>query len=209
MLSIENQVPPFVPPPFDPDQDSPEPPYQAEWNDAATAVELVGRSCVMILSETLKSYFETLVKLVIGFTITGTETEMKAFWKDGFLAAYKVALGEVFGTDWSDCPANFDVIEQVVLARNRSAHGTSLTSLSVPHDARTLEKYPRPFFASEWEVGAWDGELSAHGFLWANLSVVREKLFEAIEHIELLCDWIDANDYRFADWHRRPKPISI
>jgi hypothetical protein len=41
--------------------------------DASIAVDLLGRSCVSILSESLKSYFETLQYRVIGFSLAGSK----------------------------------------------------------------------------------------------------------------------------------------
>ena len=35
--------------------------------------------------------------------------------KEGFVAAYKAALGKVLNIDWEDCSVDFDLIEQVVL----------------------------------------------------------------------------------------------
>ena len=57
--------------------------------------------------------------------------------------------------DWADCPIRFDVIEQVVLARNWAQHGGYLSSLIVPHDSKTLRKHPQPFFANEDELKIW------------------------------------------------------
>jgi hypothetical protein len=76
--------------------------------------------------------------------------------KKGFVPAYKAALGYILYTDWNDCPASFDVIEQVVLARNRAQHGSSLTSFEVAHEGKTLTKYPRPLFATARELQAWE-----------------------------------------------------
>jgi hypothetical protein len=201
MLSIENRVAPFIPPPFDPECDPAEPAFLTEWMDASIAVDLLGRSCVSILSESLKSYFETLQYRVIGFSLAGSKQGIEGmFRKEGFVPVYKRVLGEIMQTDWSDCPASFDIIEQTVLARNRSNHGASLTSLHVHHDAKTLEKYPRPFFASAQEVEAWDGEAGWPDFLAPNLMIDRDTLFQAIEHVEMLSDWIESNSERYVEW---------
>jgi hypothetical protein len=44
-----------------------EPPYLEQWLNAEVALDLVGLSCISLLSNTLKLDFQTLEKRVIGF----------------------------------------------------------------------------------------------------------------------------------------------
>src|SRR5271166_2364118 len=161
---IENYEPPFHEPHYD---ESGEPPYLAEWMEARTGIDIAGLTCVSLLSDSLKLYFQTLQHRVIGFAFSGTDQDLKGLWRPGFLEVYKRALGEILQTDWSDCPVDFDIIEQVVLARNRAQHGSDLTSLRVTHDLHTLKKYPRPFFASEEELRTWTDEDSQPSYFFA------------------------------------------
>jgi hypothetical protein len=194
---IDQGEPPFDEPPYSED---PEPPYLAEWIDAATGVDVLSQACVSLLSDTLKLYFNTLQQRTIGFSFDKGE---KAVLKKGFVAAYKAALGQVYGTDWSDCPARFDVIEQVVLARNLSQHGSQLTSFHLSHDAKTLRDYSQPLFASPAEWKAWvengGGEAS---FLMPAVKITREALFEAIDEIEGLADWLDTHAGGIDAWRQ-------
>ncbi len=194
---IDQAEPPFDNPPYSED---PEPAYLAEWIDAGTGAELVAQACVSLLSDTLKLYFNTLRK-EIRFIFDKRE---KALAKKSFVRAYQAALGEILETDWSDCPVRFDIIEQVVLARNLSQHGGDLTSFRVPHDARSLRRHPEPLFASKAEWRAWQesggGDLS---FLMPAVHITREALFAAIDEIDQLGEWIDGRlDKAFA-WRRR------
>lgn len=127
--------------PFDdrPYSEDPEPPYLEEWMQAETGVEVLGQSCVSLLSDTLKLYFATLQERVIGYALDKDLESIQS--KQGFVAANKLALKDILKTDWTDCPIRFDVIEQVVLARNRAQHGGYLSSLRVPHDGKTLRKH--------------------------------------------------------------------
>lgn len=52
--AIEARDPPFDNPPHD---DSGEPPYLGEWLQADTELQLVGRTCVSMLSEAIKQFF--------------------------------------------------------------------------------------------------------------------------------------------------------
>lgn len=192
---IEEVLPPFNNPPYSED---PEPAFLEEWMDAGTAEQICGLACVSLLSDSLKLYFHTLQKRVIGFTFD--EYESKLF-KRGFVAAYLAALGEILSTDWSDCPADLSVIEQIVLVRNRGQHGGDLTSFDITHDRKMLERHPQPFFASEDEQRDWkreEGSLS--WFLMPNIEVTRDNLFKAIDQVELLVDWIESRMDKAREW---------
>lgn len=188
MRQIVGGLPPYDDPPCSEDD---EPPYTSEWMDADLALQVLGRSCVSMLSESLKLYFGTLLERVIGARLSADAK--KAMTREGFPTVYREVLGEIFETDWSDTPIDFDIIEQVVLARNRSQHGEHLPSFYVTHDAKTLAKYPRPFFARPEESDGFAG-----GILSPEVKVTRETLFAALDQADDLADWIDARGSRFS-----------
>jgi hypothetical protein len=196
---IETKESPFDNSPYSED---PEPPYLEKWMEAETGVEVLGQSCVSLLSDTLKLYFETLRERVIGYVFDKDLESIQR--KRGFVTANKAALGDILKTDWTDCPVRFDVIEQVVLARNRAQHGDHLTSLRVQHDSSTLRKHPQPFFASEDELKLWtDAGGDPDAFFTApSLKIVRDNLFAAIAEIEELADWIEGRLDKAWEWRR-------
>ena len=150
-------------------------------------------------SDALKIYFETIRTRVIRFSFN--DEEIKLGKNSGFIAKYQKAFGDILATDFSDCPADFSVIEQVVLARNRAQHGEHSMSHVPTHDNKTLEKYPQPFFADKAEHKMWmDSQGSLSSFLTPNVKVSREKLFAAIQHIEDLADWIDGRMDKAMEW---------
>jgi hypothetical protein len=195
--AIENDLPPFDSPPYSED---PEPAFLADWLNADTAIKLLGLSCVSLLSDTLKLYFQTLQSRVIGFSFKDERTAFKR----GFVDAYLGVLGGILETDWSDCPADVAVIEQVVLARNRGQHGGSLTSFDVTHDETTLEKYPRPFFMGEEELRIWtESGADPSAFLAPSVEITSEALFAAIAHVDKLAEWIDGRLDKAWAWRER------
>ncbi len=208
---IEDGLPPFAEPQdFDPDEDSAEPSFQLEWSDASTAAQMVGQACTSILSDSLKVYFETLKRVVIRFDISFAPGEPNSFRRDGFVPAYRQVLGEILDTDWSNCPADFAVIEQIVLARNRASHGRTLTTLHIRHGRDTLSKFPTPFFTSEEEAGAWAEEEGWRSDLLSpSLTISRDKLFAAMDHIDLLADWIDGRDDQVRAWRHRARRAPV
>jgi len=195
---IKEKLPPFDDPPYSED---PEPAFLEEWTDTTTAEQILGLVCVSLLSDTLKLYFHTLQKRVIGFAFT--EQETRRLKKEGFVAAYLSALGEILETDWSECPADLAVVEQIVLARNRSQHGGDLTSFDVSHDGNTLDKHPRPFFASADELENWPREVgSLSAFLMPSIEITREKLFVAMKQVEMFAEWIETRMDKAQSWRK-------
>lgn len=187
---IEAGDEPYEPPYFDPETDDPaDEPFQEEWSRNRTGIDLIGATCVSMLSESLKVYFTTWEKEL------GVECQ-KALKKDfnegGFIRGYRECFGQHLKTDWSDCPADFAVLEQVVLARNDTLHVGHIFTMAPAHGATTRRKYPSPFFARGREVGSMPIE-DAEATFWffPRLSVSRDGLFEAVRHVELLAEWME------------------
>ncbi len=192
---IDAEAPPFDDPPYSEDG---EPAYLEEWYDADTSIQLVGISCVSLLSDALKLYLNLLQHRQLRFVFTDQEAKRL---KKHFVAVYRDALGEIYATDWSDTGIDFAVIEQVMLARNRGQHGTDLTSFLLTHDDRTLASHPVPFFISAEESRSLDGTGAALGrSLNPTIAISRDALFAAIGEVEKLGDWIEANSERTLPW---------
>lgn len=192
---IDAEEPPFDDPPWSEDG---EPPFLEEWLDADTSVQLVGISCVSLLSDALKLYLNLLQHRQLRFFFDAEEAKRL---KKQFVPTYRDALGEIFATDWSDTGIDFSIIEQVMLARNRGQHGTDLTSFLLTHDDRTLARHPKPFFISAMESQSLDATGAAlGGFLNPTIVITRDTLFAAIAEVEKLGDWIDANGERARAW---------
>lgn len=186
---IDTQESPYdeAPPFFDPEYG--EPAFLEEWIEAEEAAQVVGQSAISLLSDSLKIYFKSLEQQ-LEFRLSG---EAKATAKkEGFLAAYKGALGEILETDWTNCPVRFDVIEQIVLARNRAQHGEHLSILGARHDPKTLTKHRDLIFASEGELKMWVEEgADPETWLAPRLEITEESLRAAITEVEKLAHWIE------------------
>ncbi|WP_394654067.1 hypothetical protein [uncultured Sphingomonas sp.] len=198
-LAIEEERPPFDKPPW---REDGEPAYLEEWLNADAALEVLGMACISMLSDTLKMYFKTLQERVIRFSFG----DGKAAFREGFVPAYLTALGEFLDTDWSDCPVDRELIEQIVLARNRSQHGGDLTSFTVTHDKATLEKHPRPFFVGGDEISALTSERESLGsLLMPTVKVSADGLERAIAEVEALGDYVEARLDRVQEWRRKAR----
>ena len=181
------------------DPEDGEPLYQAEWEGAEIAIALIGQTCVSLLADSLKLYLNTWRQREFRFAFDKHEDKLAA--REGFVAAYRAAFSEIFGPRWSQCAARFDIIDQVVLARNRSQHGDSLLSMRARHDRKTLDKHPLPFFARPAEIQAWVPRDDLFGsYLAPPLRISRETLWAAIGEIEAWAEWLDANFEHAWSW---------
>jgi len=198
---IEAEEPPYVPPPFNPDYDDGEPVFLVEWMEADMAVHVMGLSCISMLSDTIKIFFKNLER---EFGFKPTEEAKKRIFKPGFLHGYKDILSTVIDTDWNDCPADFDIIEQVVLARNRSQHSEDITGFRTTHDTATIKKHPKLFFVGEEEKGAvYDQENDGIPWFKPTIEVSQNDLFHAINEVEVLAQWIWSRQQYADEWRRR------
>lgn len=196
---IDAEEPPYDNPPY---SEEDEPTYLEDWMDAAASIDLLGVTCVSILSDSLKIYFEDL-RREIGFSFV----EEKNVFREGFVAAYRGVLGAIFTTDWTDCSVRFDVIEQVVLARNRAQHADDLGSFMLAHDPKTLRRHTKPFFADQAEIEDWLGRGGTpESFLRPTIEVKREALFSALDEVNSLADWIDAHMHAAWAWRAARGP---
>ena len=196
---IEAGQPSFDNPPYSED---PEPPYLSQWIDAETSLDILGMAALSMLSDSLKLYLNTLADRVIGFFFD----DPKVAFKNGFVPAYFAALGEILDTDWSDCPVDRGLIEQIVLVRNRGQRGEELSTFTVTLDAKMLEKHPQPFFVTEGEVSALTAEDGSLGsFLMPSIRITATGLERAIDEVNALAEWIDSRLDRVHAWRTQQR----
>lgn len=184
-IAIENEQEPYIPP----YSDDGEPPFIEEWMYAEQGVETVGHACISMLSSSLQLFLKSWV------TRLENAHGMKFnanFKKKGWFHGYKQIFNEL-ELPLSQCGANLDLIEQITLARNRVQHPEELAQLGVYHSESDFEKFPKPFFAHETELkmASRDGDSSAAWWLRPSVKSSKEKIFEAINQVELLCDWLE------------------
>jgi hypothetical protein len=192
---IEAAEAPFGMAPCNERQDG-EPPFMEEWSEASTALEMLGRTCVSMLSASLQLYFETWDH-EIGLP-WGLEEKKKAMKKKGILKAYRSAFGAAESHLWDGCPIDFDILEQIVLARNVDQHPDQISTMSVSHTVKDWEKYPQPFFVSDIERKAFsDPGMPRLSWMRPTLHVSPEALAAAIEQVEALGDWMEPRMFAF------------
>lgn len=181
---IEAEEEPYVPPYS---EDS-EPPFLCEWIEAGELLEVTGRCCLSMLSASLQLYFRTWER-ELGLSC-GKDFRV-AFRDEGLVGGYRTCLASRVGIDWSLCPADLAIIEQVVLARNRDQHPENITTIRVVYAEKDWQHFPRPFFMSEREAELFQENEEPRLFMSPSVHVSLDKLMKAIEQVECLCEWLE------------------
>lgn len=186
MEAIEQGAPPFDNPPYSEDG---EPAYLVEWMEASEALEVLGRTCLSMLSPSLHLYFKTWERQL---GVHWDDGERKKAFRKGFLNGYLICFEQVSGIVRRDCPADLDLIEQVILARNRDQHPEDITSMRVTHGRVDADTSHHHFFMSEEDRAMFgDREIQSVSFLNPAVHVSREHLFAAISEAEKLAVWLE------------------
>lgn len=179
MSDIENQKAPYIPQ----YSESDEPPFLCEWLEARDGLNSIGLATVSMLSLAVQLYFSAWTD-----RIERSNNKLDRKGKKGWLNAYKKITSD-FGADYSTCPANFDLIEQTVLARNRTQHAESITSNGVSHSKNDLSKFPSPHFVSESDKGMFNSNSS--WWLTPQIHIDEVNLKAVVSEIEKLCNWLE------------------
>lgn len=182
---IEAEEAPYEPP----YSEDGEPPFLTEWGDASTSLEILGATCISMLSESLKLYFSTWDRMLGAGCQKRFPDSFSAKKGKGFVNGYRDCFGAILNTDWSDCPADFAILEQIVLARNAAEHPVDLAFLHLNHHRDLQEKFPTPVFIDDFEKRLIETDQQ----VWPRLKLVvtEEALSEAIRQVELLGEWIE------------------
>lgn len=180
--AIENEEEPFVPPYS---EDS-EPPFLTEWMEAQTGLNSVGYAALSMLSASLALYLEEWT-----VRIENPQKKFKRKHKKGWFYAYKRIFQDQ-GMALETCPADLELIEQTVLARNRVQHPENIVQIEVHHSKKDLERHPSPFFLSEHEARMLNNSNLIPSWMTPKVSINEEKLKEVVHHVELLCSWLES-----------------
>ncbi len=166
-----------------------EPPFLVECMDAEQAIDKVGHACISMLSSSLHLFLKTWVsrledELGINFTVD--------FKKRGWFNGYR-EIFTIMEFPLNECAANYDIVEQITLARNRVQHPEDLTDLRITHSETDLRKFPRAFFVSEAEmkIAVRDNDDSSAWWLRPAIKSERDKVLSAIDQVEAICSWLE------------------
>jgi hypothetical protein len=180
---IEAGEEPFVPP----YSDDGEPPFIAEWCEADESLHILGYTCVSMLAAALHLYFYAW-EHQCGVKASGP---FKSEFTNGWFAGYRAYLHQIFGIDLAEGPCDLTLIEEIILARNRTQHSDNLAITLPTYTDSDLKKLPRAHFIDPDREMHHDLEGREREWLMPpTLHMSSEKLGEAISEVVRLVDWL-------------------
>ncbi|WP_155773588.1 hypothetical protein [Burkholderia territorii] len=192
MRLIEAEETPFEPP----YSEDGEPAFLTEWMEASDSVQVLGHACVSMLAGALHVYFETWERNT-GIEID-PDVRKRLFRKKGWLHGYQALFMHALGVRLEDSGANLVLLEQLVLARNRTQHPGSLTRVTPTHAPKDLAKHPSPFFLTDRErellvdTEASGFDVGSKWMMEPTLHVDVDKLDAVLSEVERFATWFDA-----------------
>lgn len=183
---IEKGEAPYVPP----HSEDGEPPFLEEWIEADDSLHVLGYSCLSMLATALHLYFKAWQRQA-GYSL---DPSIKAMFKDnGWLRSYQAHFASRLGIDFADAPGELELLEELVLARNRVQHPESISQTRPTLSASDLQKIRHPFFLDEREKDLFaEGErIVARWLLTPSVHASPEKVYAAIDTISQFAIWFE------------------
>jgi hypothetical protein len=182
---IEAQEEPFVPP-YSEDGD---PPFLREWSEADESLQVLAYSCVSMLAASIHLYLKAFEHLLHKKIHKSLMPEFKKNW----LRGYGVHFSQHLGIRFEDCPASLEVLEEVILARNRVQHPESIAPHRPHYSGSDLEKIASPLFVDERERNflADVSEDESNWLMPPTLHITPQKLLAAIEQVDKFGEWFE------------------
>ncbi len=186
---IEAEEEPFIPPYS---EDS-EPAFLSEWLEAEESLQVIGRTCISMLSASFHLYFKTWERQ---FGRSADDSCHSAF-KRGWFNGYKAYFLQKYNIRFENSPCDLRLLEELVLARNRVQHPESITDQSSRYSNDDLKKLPSPFFIDNRER-ALLAEMEEGERSWLmppTIHVTQDKLKAAISEIARFAEWLEEADH--------------
>lgn len=179
---IEAGEEPFIPP----HSEAPEPPFLDEWLEAEESLQFLGCTCISMLAAAFHLYFKTW-EHQLGVRADGSD------FKNGWFNGYKTYFARHFGIRFENSPCRLEVLEEIVLVRNRAQHPESIVMDTTHFSEKDLEKLSHPFFIDERDAllfsDAEEGERS--WLMQPPIRVTAEKLDAALLEVERFAEWFE------------------
>ena len=184
---IEAGEEPYEPVSF---EDNEEPPFLTEWTTVDESLDTLGQMCVSLLANALHLYLKAWDK---GLGLGCEKCSKKVFKRDGWINGYRHCFQERVGIRWEECPVDLGILEEIVMARNRTQHPEHIISNRVSHSGHDLAKLKKVYFADDFELDiiASGGDQNNPWWFTPTVKVTGAKLHGAVDAVEGFCDWLD------------------
>lgn len=158
-----------------------------EWAEAKDALDVLGLVCGTMLANSLKVYFRAWEKEL---RIEVPDKQRKRIFARGYLKGYQIVFEDRLGSRWSKCPADLDLIEQIILARNRDQHPDDITRIIPKHSQRDVERFGAPRLVDAFGR-AYVEDFADIPNLTPAVSISANLIGSAISAVEVLARWMD------------------
>jgi len=184
---IEKEKEPYIPP----YSEDPEPAFLNEWIESQTGIEAIGHTCISMLTSSLNLFLKSWVDRLEKKDRMKFKFNSKKGWFNGYIAIFKQ-----LELPLSKCDADLEIIEQIILSRNRIQHPEKIWDLTIQHSKKDLKKFPNPFFIQKDELVNKKIEDDGNLTWWfpPSIKTSKGKIFKAIDQVEALCSWLE-NQY--------------
>lgn len=173
---IDNEQYPYVPIPYD---ESGEPQFLYEWQQAKEGIYSIGTASLSMLSSILKLYMD---KWLDFFSVPKKQRKGNKGWFQAYIKEM-----ERLGINLSSCPADTTILEQMILARNRVQHSDDITSNTVAHLDSELLRFQSPVFVRSLSPAWPRGQ---------RIYINKSTFNDAISELEKFCSWLELEAIR-------------
>jgi hypothetical protein len=175
-----------------------EAPYLSEWMEADQSVRVLGQMSVSTLAAALQLYLkESHANIKRRFhhsrtaPLASIDTYKSEFNKAGWFGGYRAYFLKELGIDFADSGCDIAILESLVLARNRSQHPESITTLDARHTEHDLKRLPNPFFVDPKELELLSDMQFPSFVLAPVISISPDRMTAAFVQVESFCDWLE------------------
>ncbi|MEX0806376.1 MAG: hypothetical protein WD688_24115 [Candidatus Binatia bacterium] len=179
-----------------------DPPFLEEWQEAEEAIDVLGQMCISLLSSCLQLYLKESINELhrsyssefLAKTGIGRPEDNKATFKKGWINGYRIFFRNRLRIDWARAPSNLNLLEEIVLTRNKAQHPETIRTLGIQQSHHDRAKYRRSFFADELEMKLFDGNDDYPSGEWVlprYLNITGEKLLTAADEVDSFCGWLE------------------
>ncbi len=183
---IEAEEAPYVPPYS---EDDGEPPFLAEWLEAEASLQVLGHACVSMLSASFHLYFKATERQLR----VSAGKKYKSIFKRGWFHGYKAYFRGEFNVVFEDSQCNLDLLEELVIARNRVQHPESITSHSTHYSEGDLKRLHSPIFIDprDSELFSEQEEGERSWLMPPAIHVTPEKFLSAVSEVRRFTEWLE------------------